>query len=893
MSDDAVNSGGNGRDDDLIAAARAQARSPGGGSGSAVVGGGDGLPEPGAFPGYEILREIHRGGQGVVYQAIQKATKRKVAIKVLREGVMSAGSRGRARFEREVEILGQLQHPNIVAIHDSGVAGGQFYYVMDYISGQTLDAWMSSGEHDIGATLRLFLKVCDAMNVAHLKGVIHRDLKPSNIRIDSAGEPHVLDFGLAKIATGEVTSEPHAQVMTVTGQFIGSLPWASPEQAEGQPDKIDVRTDVYSLGVVLYQMLTGGRFPYRVVGAMRDVLDNILRAEPARPSTVRRRINDEVETIVLKCLSKERERRYQSAGELGRDIQRYLDGEPIEAKRDSGWYVITKTLNRYRWQASASMAALVALVVFAIVMAALWTRATEAERLAEARYEEAAAAREAEAAARQRAETNFDAVRGLARTFMYEIDESIADLRGATPARELVLRKAREYLDVVRPGADATPEFLAEWADANERLGDLLSGNAGASVGDTAEAAERYAEAMRVRTELLAAAPTDAMVIGAYAGSLADRASILRLQGKRDEAAGTFGESLDEFDRAMSRAAGDAEARERLARDRARAAEDYAALLGQIGADREGDGEGAPLLLESAERLGALVEFWSARAARDEESATRLASASTRLVSAMILAARLDMERGIRAADGGDAPTARASFQRAISGFEGAEGVAGEAIDRFASMSASQPASGALRRGLLASRHAAGEARMWMAKGYERVAEKLGDEGADALAARAHETALTAYRDALDIAEELASSDASNLTARRDLALCLNKVANEARDLGRLDDAETTFARSRDVREELVATDPTAEHRRDLALAIYKQAQLSLRRAADEADGERARERLERAVGLYLDALARYEALAAEQGGAADSRAVRVVRQELDACRARLAEEID
>ncbi len=182
---------------------------------------------------------------------------------------------------------------------------------------------------------------------------------------------------------------------------------------------------------------------------------------------------------------------------------------------------------------------------------------------------------------------------------------------------------------------------------------------------------------------------------------------------------------------------------------------------------------------------------------------------------------------------------------------------------------------------------------MWMAKGYERVAEKLGDEGADALAARAHETALTAYRDALDIAEELASSDASNLTARRDLALCLNKVANEARDLGRLDDAETTFARSRDVREELVATDPTAEHRRDLALAIYKQAQLSLRRAADEADGERARERLERAVGLYLDALARYEALAAEQGGAADSRAVRVVRQELDACRARLAEEID
>src|SRR6185295_15640548 len=159
------------------------------------------------------------------------------------------------------------------------------------------------------------------------------------------GEPHVLDFGLAKIATGEVTSDngdggsSQMRMMSMTGQFIGSLPWASPEQAEGVPGKVDLRTDVYSLGVILYQMLTGGRFPYEVVGNMRDVMDNILRAEPARPSTIRRQINDEVETIVLKCLSKERDRRYQSAGELARDIHRYLSGEPIEAKRASGWYV--------------------------------------------------------------------------------------------------------------------------------------------------------------------------------------------------------------------------------------------------------------------------------------------------------------------------------------------------------------------------------------------------------------------------------------------------------------------------------------------------------------------------------------------------------------------------
>src|SRR4029079_10079841 len=262
--------------------------------------------------------EIHRGGQGVVYQAIQKNTKRKVAIKVMREGPF-AGAKDKVRFEREVQILGSLNHPHIVAIHDSGLAAGNFYFVMDYISGQPLDLYMSSGKRSIDETLRLFIKIGQAVTAAHLRGIIHRDLKPRNIRIDQNGEPHILDFGLAEIATAEVMGESRPQVMTIPGQFVGSLPWASPEQAEGTPDKIDVRTDVYSLGVVLYEMLTG-KFPYEVVGNMRDVLDNILRAEPARPSTVRRQINDEVETIVLKCLAKDRDRRYQSARELARDI---------------------------------------------------------------------------------------------------------------------------------------------------------------------------------------------------------------------------------------------------------------------------------------------------------------------------------------------------------------------------------------------------------------------------------------------------------------------------------------------------------------------------------------------------------------------------------------------
>lgn len=330
-------------------------------------------PAADSILGYSILREIHRGGQGVVYQALQASTKRKVAVKVMKEGPF-AGPADKARFEREVQILGQLKHPNIVAIYDSGVAGGNFYFVMDYISGQSLDEYMAGKEHGINETLALFAKICDAVNAAHLQGVIHRDLKPSNVRVDAEGEPHVLDFGLAKVATGRITDESVPNLMTVTGQFMGSLPWASPEQAEAMPSKIDVRTDVYSLGVMLYQMLTG-RFPYSVVGNMRDVLDNILRAEPARPSTVRKQINDEVETIVLKCLSKERERRYQTAGELARDIRRYLVGEPIEAKRDSGWYVLRKNLQRHRAMVAAGVAIALIMTAAMIVSSLFWLQA--------------------------------------------------------------------------------------------------------------------------------------------------------------------------------------------------------------------------------------------------------------------------------------------------------------------------------------------------------------------------------------------------------------------------------------------------------------------------------------------------------------------------------------
>lgn len=350
---------------------------------------------PPRIPGYTDLDELGHGGQGIVYSAIQRSTGQRVAVKVLAAPHFTSQT-GRRRFEREIEVVTTLRHPNIVRVYDSGTTSdGRPYSVMEYIEGLPLDEWIADSEvrksqgftvrnpkSAVGKALLLFVKVCDAIHYAHQRGVVHRDLKPSNIRIDSSGEPHILDFGLAKDTSGSADS----MAVSVTGQFMGSLPWASPEQANGFPDGIDVRTDVYSLGVVLFQMLTG-RFPYEVTGAVHDVLNNILKSEPARPRKINQAIDDELETIVLKCLVKEPERRYQGAGELAADIRHYLAGEPIEAKRDSASYVLRKNLRRYRWfLATAAVFVLVLLtssIVAWILMVEAGVQRTKAEEYAE------------------------------------------------------------------------------------------------------------------------------------------------------------------------------------------------------------------------------------------------------------------------------------------------------------------------------------------------------------------------------------------------------------------------------------------------------------------------------------------------------------------------------
>jgi tetratricopeptide (TPR) repeat protein/tRNA A-37 threonylcarbamoyl transferase component Bud32 len=346
------------------------------------------------LPGYEIIHEIRRGGQGVVYKAVQLATGKDVAIKIVRR-LPFDDRHDKARFDREVNLLARLRHPNIVTVLDSGSTAACRFFVMDYIEGRSLDDFVAVRAGAVRETLALFLRVCKAVHSAHLHGVIHRDLKPGNIRIDADGEPHILDFGLAKPTGDGFGDATMFGDLTVTGQFVGSMPWASPEQVDGRSGEIDLRTDVYALGVILYHLLTG-QFPYPIVGSAREVLTHILHTEPARPRNLRADIDDDVQAIALKCLAKDPERRYQSVGALADDMERCLSGLPVVARAPSAAYQLKKLVVRNKLVSALLSALCVLLLTFAVAMSVLYTSAaTERNRAQRAEHD---AAREAEAA---------------------------------------------------------------------------------------------------------------------------------------------------------------------------------------------------------------------------------------------------------------------------------------------------------------------------------------------------------------------------------------------------------------------------------------------------------------------------------------------------------------
>jgi tRNA A-37 threonylcarbamoyl transferase component Bud32 len=299
----------------------------------------EGLKE---FGGYEIQAELGRGGMGVVYKAFDPKLKRTVALKVLLAAEHASDDEVK-RFFREAESAAKLQHPNIVPIHELKVHQGRHYYTMDYIQGQPLDALLGSGKLDLNEKLELLEKVAAGLEHAHSHGIIHRDLKPSNIIVDSFGEPRIFDFGLAKVLNPE-GEQPGTGGLTQSGVAMGTPHYMAPEQAAGRSKDVDARTDVYAMGCILYEALTG-RPPFVSTNAM-EVIRGQLESDPLPPRNTSFKVPTDAETICLKCLAKEPERRYASARELGADIRRFLDGKPISARPASLLYRVRKRVTR-------------------------------------------------------------------------------------------------------------------------------------------------------------------------------------------------------------------------------------------------------------------------------------------------------------------------------------------------------------------------------------------------------------------------------------------------------------------------------------------------------------------------------------------------------------------
>ena len=323
---------------------------------------------------YNITRVIAAGGMGTVYEASQETPKRTVALKVIRAGLVSPTAL--RRFRHESEILGRLRHPGIAQIFESGEHGGEHgypYFAMEYIPGaRSITQYAEQCDLTTRQRLELFLKVCDAVHAGHQRGIIHRDLKPANILVDDTGQPKLIDFGVARATDADLTI---ATLQTDVGAVVGTLHYMSPEQCEGDAVEIDVRSDVYALGVVLFELLTG-ELPYDFSTASPFDIPRLIRdQEPRRMSSLNRMLRGDIETIVLKALEKDRSRRYQSAPDLIRDIRHYLHHEPIEAKRGRRWYVFSKALRRHRVAAFVTGSFVLLLGVSAVSLFVLYHQA--------------------------------------------------------------------------------------------------------------------------------------------------------------------------------------------------------------------------------------------------------------------------------------------------------------------------------------------------------------------------------------------------------------------------------------------------------------------------------------------------------------------------------------
>jgi len=460
---------------------------------------------------YELVEEIGAGGMGEVYRAVRADDeyRKEVAIKLVRSGQDS--SFVLHRFKNERQILAGLDHPNIARLLDGGTTEqGLPYFVMEFIKGQRIDEYCDARKLATTERLKLFLHVCSAMQYAHQRLIIHRDLKPGNILVTAEGVPKLLDFGIAKILQSSETAGQPEQTISLFRLLTPE--YASPEQVKSEP--ITTASDVYSLGVVLYELLTG-RAPYCVATRTpHEISRAVCEADAEKPSAAVRhmhvplddreqkklagaavlsavrgsspeklskRLNGDLDNIVLMALRKEPQRRYASVEQFAQDIRRHLGHLPVIARKDTFAYRASKFVTRHK--AGVAVAALVALALLAAM----------AVTLREARIARAE---------RTRAERRFNDVRQLANSLMFEIHDSIENLPGTTSARKLIVEKSLAYLDGLSGEASGDVSLQRELATAYEKVGQVQGNWFGSNLGNPRDALDSFRKALAIRQSI-------------------------------------------------------------------------------------------------------------------------------------------------------------------------------------------------------------------------------------------------------------------------------------------------------------------------------------------------------------------------------------------------------
>ncbi len=510
---------------------------------------------------YEIQRELGRGGMGAVYLAsrIDAEFTQQVALKITKRGMDTDAIVRRFRTERQ--ILAGLNHPHIARLLDGGTTpDGQPYIVMEYVDGQPITTYCDANRQSVVERIRLFRQVVAAVADAHQHLIVHRDIKPSNVLVSVDGRPKLLDFGLATI----LSPDPAGSGETESIKGWMTPDFASPEQIQG--GRVTTASDIYSLGVLLYELLCGRRpFVRRLRGPdLVRAVDTqnaerpsaaLVRDEPdtgpagvtavtadaisaARSTTavrLQRALRGDLDNIVLKALNRDPARRYRAAQELSEDLQRHLEGRPVSARRDTFVYLATRFVRRHT-AASAAIALLAVTLVAATVVTTAQARIAERARI--------------------QAERRFSDVRQLSTSFLFDFHDAIATLPGTTAAREMVLNTAHQYLDSLAQDAGNDRALTLELSTAYLRLADVEGRPSASRTGDTDAALKNYDRALMLRRQLVTLDPGNTDYQHNLAVALVRMGPIFQVKGDPQNAVIRTREAMQIMDRLVQRAPG-------------------------------------------------------------------------------------------------------------------------------------------------------------------------------------------------------------------------------------------------------------------------------------------------------------------------------------------------